>query len=96
MQVYVTRVDPWHDYLAVPIAPLVLGAHAWALASNKGRAAVPVSAAAVLAVAAMLVFVMFGTDVREDDANIGAGLLLFELAASGVLLAATVRRFARG
>jgi hypothetical protein len=85
-------VDPWYDYLAIPVAPLVLAMQGWALALPDRRRGIAVSAAGCLAIAAMFAFVAFGTVVPDHDPNIGAGVLLIELVGSFGLLAAQVAR----
>ena len=83
-------MDPWYDYLALPVAPLVLAVQGCALALPDRRRGIAVSAAGTLAIAAMFAFAAFGTGVPDHGPNIGAGVLLIELVGSLGLLAAQV------
>ena len=87
-------MDPWYDYLAIPFAPLVLAMQGWALTLADRRRGIAFSAAGCLAIAAMFVFVAFGTGMPDHDPNVGAAVLLFELIGSFGLLAAQVVRAA--
>jgi hypothetical protein len=67
---------------------------AGALILPDRRRGIAFSAAGSLAIAAMFVFVAFGTGMPDHDPNIGARVLLFELIGSFGLLAAQVVRAA--
>ncbi len=86
-------MDPWYDYLALPLAPLILAAQAWALGASSPPRAVLVSAVGAAAITVMLAFVLFAVALPPSGPNIGAGVLVFELIASlGLLAAAVVRQ----
>jgi hypothetical protein len=79
-------MDPWYDYLAIPIAPVVLLAQ-WAVAYVPQRAVrLTLSGAATACIAAMLVYVALLPIVEEEGANIGAGVLFVWLIVSIILL----------
>ncbi len=77
-------VDPWYDYLAFPVAPLVLALQVAALTFGPRRRLAFVGAGSAV-IAALFVLVAFLLP-QGEGANIGAGLLLLQLLASlGVL-----------
>ena len=80
-------MDPWYDYLAIPVAPGVLLAQFLALLVPR-RWRLAIVGAGTLAIAAMFVFILLKS--RPHDANIGAGVLLlwflFSLLPLGVAL----------
>ena len=80
-------MDPWYDFLAFPVAPLIIVLQAVALAW-PGRRSMTVSAVCFAAVASMfvLVTVLLPFMLPGEGANIGAGLLLFEMLFSLMLL----------
>jgi predicted MFS family arabinose efflux permease len=83
-------VDPWHDYLALPIAPLVLLVQIGALflPSRPWRWALAI--ACPVAILAMFLYVASLPDEPGEGVNIGAGVLLLWLIPSGVLLVVTL------
>lgn len=83
-------MDPWYDYLALPVVPLLLGAQLWAASVWPRRKRLPASAAVTVLVAVLFVVVL--SAVPEDDPNIGGGILMFELAASLGITAWSLRR----
>lgn len=89
--------DSWYQYLALPVAPLVLVAQGLVLVVHDRRIRLWFSAAATAALFTMFVYVTFLIDLPSDaGANIGAGLLFFALLFSLALFgAAAVRREAR-
>jgi hypothetical protein len=89
-------VDPWYDYLAIPVAPLVLLAQ-WAAAYVPQRAVrLTLSGAATASIAAMLVYLALLPISEEEGANIGAGLMFVWLIVSILLLRFAVARRASG
>lgn len=81
-------MDPWYDYLALPIAPLVLLLEVGALALGQ-RARILVVGAGTAVIAAMFISVA-SLPFPGGDPNIGAGLLLLELGCSMVVLAVAI------
>jgi hypothetical protein len=79
-------VDPWHDYLALPIAPLVLLVQIGALflPSRPWRWALAV--ACPVGILAMLLYVASLPEEPGEGVNIGAGVLAIWLIASVVVL----------
>lgn len=75
-------MDPWYDYLAFPVAPLVLLGQFLALFSRRWRRVV--SAVGTVAVFAMLSLV--SVLPSGEGADIGEGLLLFWLLVDLLLL----------
>ncbi|MBA2383095.1 MAG: hypothetical protein H0V68_00310 [Actinobacteria bacterium] len=76
-------MDPWHDYLAVPVAPLVLVAQVVGLflPARAGFRAVLLFAAPVL-IAGMLAYVSTRPVGADEGINIGQGVLVLWLLAS--------------
>ena len=88
-----TEVDPWQDYLALPVAPLVLVAQGAALFFVRSRRLRwGLLAAGTAAVAAMFLYVATLPLAPDEGANIGAGVLFLWLLVSVVLLGAGVLR----
>jgi peptidoglycan/LPS O-acetylase OafA/YrhL len=83
-------MDPWYDFLAVPVAPLVLRAQLAALGLRSRPLRRAISAAGLTSIAVMLLFVMTLPIAKgmEHDPNIGAGPLMLMLVASLALLIA--------
>lgn len=79
-------MDPWHDYLALPIAPLVLLVQIGALflPSRPWRWALAI--ACPVGILAMLLYVASLPEEPGEGVNIGAGVLVVWLIASVVLL----------
>jgi hypothetical protein len=83
----VAAADPWYDYLAIPIAPLVLLAQIGILFLPSRAWRGVLSLACPLAILAMVLYV----DSRpippdESSVNIGAGVFFLWLVVSVVLL----------
>lgn len=78
-------MDPWQDYLALPIAPLVLLVQIVALflPSRPWRWALVV--ASPIAILAMLLYVASLPEEPGEGVNIGAGILLLWMGVSVVL-----------
>jgi hypothetical protein len=85
-------VDPWYDYLAIPVAPLVLLVQWASLYVSRRVVRLTLSAAATASIAAMLVFILLLPISDEEGANIGAGVMLIWLIVSVVLLRLCVAR----
>lgn len=81
-------VDPWYDYLALPVAPMILlvqGAALFFLPRGPLRWALVAGGA--IAIAAMLVLVAT-IPSGDEGANIGAGVMFLWLMVAGVLVVA--------
>ena len=90
------RVDPWYDYLALPIAPSILMAQGFALLVPQRAVRWVFSLAATAAIAAMFVYVATLPLSADEGANIGAGVLfLWLLVSLGLLAVGVVRDRAR-
>ncbi len=84
-------VDPWYDYLALPIAPAILAVQFLSLLAPNRTFKLVVGGACTAAVLGMFAYVLT-LDVEGEGANIGAGVLfLWPGAALGMLLAAATR-----
>ncbi len=79
-------MDPWHDYLALPIAPLVLLVQAGALFVPRRPLRWALAVACPLAILIMLLYVESLTIEPDEGVNIGAGVLLLWMLVSGALL----------
>ncbi len=79
-------MDPWYDYLALPIAPLVIAIQCVALALRDTALKRVIAVGGAIAVASMFVVAVVA-GLADGTANIGAGLLLIEAAISGCLMA---------
>jgi hypothetical protein len=76
-------MESWAEYLALPVAPLVLAVAFAALFIPHRGVRLTIQIVAATAVAAMFVFVGFLLPLSDDaGANIGAGVLGLELAAA--------------
>ena len=80
-------MDPWYDFLALPVAPLLIALQALAL-TWPGRRGMIVSVVCCAAVASMfaLVTLLLPLVTPSHGANIGGGLLLVELIISVALV----------
>jgi hypothetical protein len=78
-------VDPWYDYLALPIAPLVLLVQVGGLFLPSRAWRWALGLACPLAILAMLLYVDSLPIEPDEGVNIGAGLLFGWLMVSGVL-----------
>jgi hypothetical protein len=79
-------VDPWHDYLAFPIAPFLLLAQAVALFVPPRWVRLVFTVGCTVAIAVMFAYVASLDIPTNEGANIGAGVLALWLAISIVLL----------
>ncbi|HEV3479958.1 MAG TPA: hypothetical protein VG144_10990 [Gaiellaceae bacterium] len=85
-------MDPWHDYLAIPIAPLVLAAQFVALFLRNRPLRLFLAVACPTAIAVMFAYVS-SLPIRPDEGvNIGAGVLLLWFLVSLALLAVAAVR----
>ena len=78
-------MDPWHDYLALPIAPLVLLVQIAALFLPRRSWRWGLELACPLAVIAMFLYVGSLPEEPGEGVNIGAGVLLLWTGVSVVL-----------
>ena len=83
-----TATDPWYDYLALPVAPLVLLAQGVALFLPNRTVRWALLGGGTAAIAVMFVYVATLDLGPDEGANIGAGVLLLWLLVSLALLAA--------
>ena len=84
--------DPWYDYLAIPIAPLVLLLQVASIFFSDRTVRWSVGLACTAALTVMFLSVGSIDPAPEEGANIGAGVLLFWVLCSIALLAAAVLR----
>jgi len=85
-------MDPWHDYLALPLAPLVLLVQVAAIFVRRGLIRWSISIACTAVIAVMFAYVA-SLPLRVDEGvNIGAGVLSLWLMVSIILLAVGVVR----
>ena len=78
--------DPWYDYLAFPIAPLLLGAQFVALFVRDRRVRLG-GGVAVVVVLFMLFLYVASLDLdASEGANIGAGVLFLAVCVSVAML----------
>ncbi|MET1082046.1 MAG: hypothetical protein ABWY12_03215, partial [Burkholderiales bacterium] len=87
-----TGVDPWHDYLAFPVAPLTLTVQIGALFVRHRSLRWILGLACPAAIAAMFAYVTSLPDREGDGVNLGAAVLLLWLLASFVILAIAIVR----
>jgi hypothetical protein len=83
-------VDPWHDYLAFPVAPLVLLVQLIALFLRPPMLRWGLEIACPLAIIAMFAYVSSLPERPDEGVNIGAGVLLLWLVLSLGLLLVTL------
>ena len=81
-----TAVDPWHDYLAFPIAPLLLLAQFLTLFASDRRVRLGVAIGVTITLFAMFWYVASLELEPSEGANIGAGVLLLAVLLSLALL----------
>jgi cytochrome c biogenesis factor len=84
--------DPWYDYLALPIAPLVLLVQLGALLIWKTWLRWGLSIACATAITAMFLYVASLPVGETEGVNIGAGVMLLWLLVSLVLVVILVIR----
>ena len=75
-------MDPWYDYLALPLAPLVLLVQIVALFLRRAALRRLVLVAAPLLIAAMLAYVSSRPVAPSEGVNIGEGVLVLWLVLS--------------
>jgi hypothetical protein len=85
-------VDPWHDYLAIPIAPLVLLVQGGSLFARRRSVRWGLAIGCFAAIAAMFAYVSSIETQPDEGVNIGAGVLLLWFFASLLLLAVGLAR----
>jgi peptidoglycan/LPS O-acetylase OafA/YrhL len=85
-------VDPWHDYLAFPVAPLTLVVQIGALFVRRRSLRWILGIVCPAAIAAMLAYVSSLPDREQEGVNLGAAALLLWLLASLLVLAIAVVR----
>ena len=83
MSAYYREMDPWYDYLALPVGPLMLVVQLATLFVPWRRPA------GLVITAALALMLVLGSRLGEPGAgaNIGAGLLLMWLVGSVMMLA---------
>lgn len=79
-------MDPWQDYLALPIAPLVLLLQIVALFLPQRSVRWTLAVLCPLAILAMLLYVDSLPVEADEGVNIGTGVLVLWLTVSSVLL----------
>jgi 4-amino-4-deoxy-L-arabinose transferase-like glycosyltransferase len=84
--------DPWYDYLAIPVAPLLLLVQVGALFIRPALWRWAISLACTAAIAGMLFYVESRPVAPDEGVNIGAGVLVLWLVVSVALLAVGVAR----
>jgi hypothetical protein len=91
-------VDPWFDYLAFPVAPIVLIAQIAALFLRPAWIRIGLSVAATVSIYAMAEYIWSRPDRPGEGVNIGAAVFVAWLLASigllGIALAREVACFA--
>lgn len=85
-------VDPWYDYLAIPVAPMILALQAVALGTQNRRLRRLLAVGGTVAIVAMFVVITFLVPAGPG-ANIGAGIMLMWLACSLAILCAVAIRW---
>jgi hypothetical protein len=83
-------MDPWHDYLALPIAPFVLLVQAVAFFLPRRPLRWALALACPVAILAMFLYVASLPVKPSEGVNIGAGVLLLWMGISAVLFIAAV------
>jgi hypothetical protein len=84
--------DPWYDYLALPVAPLLLVVQVAALFVRRWELRWAISIGCVAAVTAMFFYVASLPTTASEGVNIGAGVLLLWLLGSILLLIVLIVR----
>jgi hypothetical protein len=85
-------MDPWHDYLAFPVAPLTLAVQIGALFVRRRSLRWILGLACPAAIAWMFAYVTSLPDREGEGVNLGAAVLLLWLLASFLILAIAVLR----
>jgi cytochrome c biogenesis factor len=84
--------DPWYDYLAIPVAPLLLLVQIGVLFIRPALWRWGISLACTAAITGMFFYVDSRPVAPDEGVNIGAGVLIFWLVVSVALLAVGVAR----
>jgi len=84
--------DPWYDYLAIPVAPLLLLVQVGVLFIRSAPWRWGINLACTAAITGMLFYVDSRPVAPDEGANIGAGVLALWLVVSVALLAVGVAR----
>jgi hypothetical protein len=84
--------DPWYDYLALPVAPIVLVIQIAALFVRRWELRWAISIACVVAVTAMFIYVASLPTTASEGVNIGAAVLLLWFLGSILLLIVLIVR----
>jgi hypothetical protein len=84
--------DPWYDYLALPVAPLLLLVQFGALFIRPWWLRWGISAACIAAITVMLFYVASLPVGPDEGVNIGAGVLVLWCLCSLVLILVLVAR----
>jgi hypothetical protein len=85
-------VDPWHDYLAFPVAPIVLVVQIGALFVRRRPIRWVLGITCPGAITAMFAYVSSLPAREEAGVNLGAAVLLIWLLASFLVLAVAIVR----
>jgi phosphatidylserine synthase len=85
-------VDPWHDYLAFPVAPLTLVVQMGALFVSRRPLRWILGILCPAAIVAMFAYVSSLPEREQEGVNLGAAVLLLWLLVSFVILAIAVVR----
>jgi hypothetical protein len=80
-----TLIDPWYDYLAIPIAPLVLVAQLVALFLRRAALRAILVVGAPVLIAGMFVYVSSRPVRADEGVAIGEGVLVLWLLVSLVI-----------
>jgi hypothetical protein len=84
--------EPWYDYLALPVAPLVLLVQAGALFFRKALWRWGISVGCVAAITGMFFYVNSIPVGPDEGVNIGAGIMLLWLLGTFGLLGILIVR----
>jgi hypothetical protein len=88
---FLVLADPWYDYIALPIAPLLLVVQFAALFLRRAGAGLAVGLSCVGLLVAMTVFLVTTLDPAEG-APIGLGVMFLWILMSAALVAVAVVR----
>ena len=85
-------MDPWHDYLAFPVAPLILVVQIGALFVRRRSLRWILGLACPAAIIAMFAYLSSLPDRQQEGVNLGSAVLLLWLLASLVVVVIAVIR----
>ena len=85
-------MDPWYDYLAFPVAPLLLVTQVGALFLRQRWVRLVFAGGCTAAIAAMFAYVESLYVPATEGVNIGAGILVLCLVVSVALLVVALAR----